>query len=171
MDAHNITIRTELRPGDIGYVIHLHGKLYGQEYAFGIGFELYVAQGMYEFHRQYDPVKDRVWICEDRGRIVGFLLLMHREGDAAQLRYFILEPAYRGLGLGKRLMGLYMEHLRKAGYRSSYLWTTHELAAAASLYKRYGFMLAEEKESDAFGKSLYEQKYELHDTTTLEGIS
>jgi peptidyl-dipeptidase Dcp len=96
---------------------------------------------------------------------------MHREGDAAQLRYFILEPAYRGLGLGKRLMDLYMEHLRKAGYRSSYLWTTHELAAAASLYKRYGFMLTEEKASDAFGKSLYEQKYELHDTTTLERIS
>ena len=169
MDAHNITLRTELKPGDIGYVIHLHGKLYGKEYAFGIGFEAYVAQGMLEFYRQYDPVKDRVWICEDAGRIVGFLLLMHREEDAAQLRYFILEPAYRGLGLGKRLMGLYMEHLRKAGYRSSYLWTTHEQTVAVSLYKRYGFILAEEKESDGFGKLLYEQKYELHDTTTLRG--
>ena len=170
MEINDITIRTELRPGDIGYIIYLHGKLYGEEYAFGIAFEAYVAQGLYEFYKQYDPLRDRVWICEHRDRIVGFLLLMHREGDAAQLRYFILEPEYRGIGLGKKLMGLYMEHLRQVGYRSSYLWTTHEQSTAVLLYKRYGFELTEEKASDAFGKSLYEQKYELHDTTSLERI-
>jgi ribosomal protein S18 acetylase RimI-like enzyme len=170
MEINDITIRTELRPGDMGYIIHLHGKLYGEEYAFGIAFEAYVAQGLYEFWKQYDPVWDRVWICEHRDRIVGFLLLMHREGGAAQLRYFILEPEYRGIGLGKKLMGLYMEHLRQAGYRSSYLWTTHEQRTAVLLYERHGFILTEEKASEAFGKSLYEQKYELHDTTSLERI-
>jgi GNAT superfamily N-acetyltransferase len=85
---------------------------------------------------------------------------MHR-GDAAQLRYFLLKPAYRGLGLGKKLMELYMDFYRQSGYTSSYLWTTNELPAAASLYSRYGFRLAEEKESSAFGKLLKEQKYVL----------
>ena len=168
MEKSDITIRTELRPGDIGYIIHMHGRLYGEEYALGITFETYVAKGLCEFYSQYDPVKDGVWICEHRGRIVGFLLLMHREEDAAQLRYFILEPEYRGIGLGRRLMDLYMEHLLRAGYRSSYLWTTHEQETAAILYKRYGFVLTEEKASEAFGKSLYELKFELHDTTSLE---
>ena len=161
IDPRNITVRTELRPGDLGYLIYLHGRLYGNEYNYGIGFETYVAQGVYEFYQQYDPERDRVWICEDGDRIVGFLLLMHRENETAQLRYFILEPAYRGLGLGKRLMNLYMEHLREAGYRHSYLWTTHELGTAAELYRRYGFQLTEEKRSEAFGKPLFEQRYDL----------
>lgn len=159
--APDITIRTKLRPGDLGHIIHMHGRLYSQEYDYGIAFEMYVAEGLGEFYRQYDPAKDRVWICEDKGRIIGFLLLMHREANAAQLRYFIIEPEYRGIGLGKKLVSLYMDWLRQAGYRSAYLWTTHELEAAASLYKRHGFTLVEEKPSAAFGKPLYEQKYEL----------
>jgi peptidyl-dipeptidase Dcp len=79
----------------------------------------------------------------------------------AQLRYFILEREYRGIGLGGRVMELYMEHFWRGGYRASFLWTTHELAAAAHLYQRHGFVRTEEKASDAFGKSLYEVKYEL----------
>ena len=156
----DITIRTELRPGDLGYITYLHGALYGKEYQYGISFETYVAAGLNEFYQQYDPSRDRVWICEHGEEIVGFLLLMHR-GEAAQLRYFLLEPAYRGLGLGKKLMEMYMAFYRQCGYTSSYLWTTNELPAAASLYTRYGFRLVEEKESSAFGKLLKEQKYEL----------
>lgn len=156
----DITIRTELRPGDIGYVVYLHGHLYAQEYGYGITFETYVAAGLHEFYQQYDPQKERVWICEHNNSIVGFLLLMHR-GKAAQLRYFILEPAYRGIGLGKKLVQLYMDFLRQAGYESSYLWTTDELPAAAHLYTRQGFVLTDEKPSTAFGKPLKELRYEL----------
>lgn len=157
----DIHIRTELRPGDLGYVVFLHGKIYGEEYQYGIGFETYVAEGLVEFYRQYNPERNRVWICEDHGRFVGFMLLMDR-GEAAQLRYFILDPGYRGLGLGRRLMALYMEFLQSAGYRSSFLWTTHELPAAAHLYKMAGFQLTVEKESTAFGKKLREQRYDIH---------
>jgi ribosomal protein S18 acetylase RimI-like enzyme len=156
----NITIRTELRPGDIGYVIHRQGVLYNQEYSYGIGFESYVAAGLDEFYHNYDPKTNRVWICEDNNKIIGFLLLMDR-GDAAQLRYFYLEPEYRGIGLGKKLMELYMEFFQQCGFKSSYLWTTKELDAASALYTRYGFRLVEEKPGDGFGKSVIEQRYEL----------
>jgi ribosomal protein S18 acetylase RimI-like enzyme len=158
----DIKIRNEMIPGDLGYVIHLHGLLYGREYNYGILFETYVAQGLHEFYKNYDPEKDRVWICEHNNKIVGFLLLMHREQNAAQLRYFLIKPEYRGIGLGKKLMDLYMEFFNQYKYQSSYLWTTHELHAAASLYKRHGFKLTEEKESIAFGKPLREQRYDLH---------
>jgi ribosomal protein S18 acetylase RimI-like enzyme len=156
-----ISIRTEMRPGDLGYVVHRHGKLYGEEYDFGIAFETYVGAGLHEFYTNYDPERDRVWICEHAEKIVGFLLLMHRENNTAQLRYFYLEPAYRGVGLGKKLMQLYMEFLVSRGYQSSYLLTTHELHTAAALYMRHGFMLTEEKESAAFGRTLKEQRYDL----------
>ena len=156
-----VTIRTDLRTGDLGYVVYRHGILYSREYDYGLSFEMYVAEGLAEFYRNYDPELDRVWICEHGQAIVGFLLLMHRDRAVAQLRYFYLEPEYRRLGLGKKLMELYMEFLVIRNYRASYLWTTNELDAAASLYMRHGFQLTVEKESTAFGKPLLEQRYDL----------
>ena len=156
----DIKIRTELSPGDIGCVIYLHGLLYKNEYGYGIEFETYVAEGLVEFYRQYNPKKDRVWICEHENKMVGFLLLMHR-GDAAQLRYFILKPEYRGIGLGNKLMSLYMDFLKEKKYKSTYLLTTDELLASAHLYKKFGFKLTEEKRSNAFGKPVVQQRYDL----------
>lgn len=161
MNIDDILIRSNILPGDLGFVIHRHGKLYGEEYNFGISFELYVSEGLREFYENYNSELDRVWICEHHERMIGFVLLMHRGNNAAQLRYFYLEPAYRGMGLGKKLMELYMDFLRKKNYSSSYLWTTNELHAAASLYKRYGFKLTEEIDSTSFGKPLKEQRYDL----------
>jgi peptidyl-dipeptidase Dcp len=156
----DISIRTELRPGDIGYVTYMHGALYSKEYNYGLQFESYVAKGLCEFYEKYNPERNRIWACEDNSRMIGFLLLMERD-QAAQLRYFLIEPEYRGIGLGRKLLNLYMDFLRQCGYKASYLWTTHELYAAASLYKRLGFQLTEEKESTAFGKPLIEQRYDL----------
>jgi peptidyl-dipeptidase Dcp len=160
ISLEDISIRTELRPGDIGYVIFLHGALYSREYNYGLQFESYVAKGLCEFYEKYDPGRNRVWVCEHNNRIVGFLLLMDR-GESAQLRYFLIEPEYRGIGLGKKLMNMYMDFLHECRYKESYLWTTHELSTAAFLYKRLGFKLTEEKESTAFGKPLTEQRYDL----------
>jgi GNAT superfamily N-acetyltransferase len=156
----DISIRTELRPGDVGYVTYMHGALYKQEYGYGIQFETYVARGLCEFYETYTPERNRVWVCEHRNRMIGFLLLMDRS-KAAQLRYFLIAPEYRGFGLGSKLLDLYMDFLHQCGYKESYLWTTHELATAASLYKRVGFELTLEKESTDFGKALREQRYDL----------
>ena len=134
--------------------------MYKNEYGYGIEFETYVAEGLVEFYRQYDPQKDRVWICEHENKIVGFLLLMHR-GEAAQLRYFILQPEYRGIDLGNKLMTLYMEFLKEKKYKSTYLLTTDELPASTHLYKKFGFRLTEEKPSNAFGKPVVQQRYDL----------
>ncbi|QEH42400.1 GNAT family N-acetyltransferase [Chitinophaga sp. XS-30] len=161
IDLDSIQIRTALKPGDLGYIIYRHGKLYSTEYDYGISFETYVGAGLHEFYQNYDDQLDRVWICEHNNNIIGFVLLMHRGNDTAQLRYFYLEPEYRGIGLGKKLMQLYMDFLKEKGYRHAYLWTTHELHAASSLYQRHGFRLTEEKKSTAFGKPLREQRYDL----------
>lgn len=159
-----INMRESLVHGDIGEITRLHGTVYGQERGYGMAFEAYVAESLAEFYHHYDADRDRIWLCESQGRIVGTLFLMHRD-DAAQLRYFLVLPEYRGLGLGKDLMGRYMAAMAACGYRRSYLWTTSELDAAAALYTRHGFVLAEEVPSVRFGKPLIEQKYvyEAHD--------
>jgi len=157
----DILIRTELVPGDLGYVIYMHGRLYKKEYNYGLHFESYVAAGLHEFYESIASSRSRGWVCEKDGKIVGFLALMDR-GDQAQVRYFILEPSVRGTGLGKKLMELYMEYLRASGFKGSYLLTTNELPAAAHLYTSNGFRLTEEKPvHHPFDKDVIEQRYEL----------
>jgi DNA-binding MarR family transcriptional regulator/GNAT superfamily N-acetyltransferase len=161
IDKREVSIRTRLEPGDLGYIAYLHGRIYDQENQYGLGFESYVLEGLGEFGTRYDPGKDRVWVCEHGREKVGFLVGVQRE-DAVQLRYFILLPEYRGMGLGRRLMDLFMEYVRERGYHKAYLWTTNEQHAAISLYTRYGFRCTEEKESMAFDKPLKERKYEFN---------
>lgn len=156
----DIIIRTALRPGDMGYITYLHGHLYSLEYNYGLSFEAYVLQGLNEFYQHYNAEKDGVWICEHNDKIVGALMLVNR-GTAAQLRYFILDPAYRGIGLGKKLMELFMDFLKSHDYQSAYLWTTQEQQTAALIYKKHGFKLTEERDSATFGKQLTEQRYDL----------
>jgi len=160
ISLEDISIRTELRPGDIGYVTYMHGALYHKEYGYSLQFESYVAKGLCEFFEKYNPERNCIWACEHNNSMIGFLLLMDR-GQAAQLRYFLIDPEYRGIGLGSKLMKLYMDFLYECDYKESYLWTTHELDTAAFLYKRLGFNLTEQKESTAFGKPLTEQRYDL----------
>jgi len=161
ISLQDISIRTVLKPGDIGHVVLLHGLLYNREYGYGLGFESYVAGSLSEFYKNYDKEKDCVWVCEYKQEMIGFLLLMHRENNSAQLRYFIIVPAFRGIGLGNKLMQLFTNFLKQKKYTSCYLWTTSELYTAASLYKRFGFVWTLERPSASFGKSLTEQRYDL----------
>lgn len=161
----DIRIRTRLRPGDIGYITYMHGVLYSKEYKYGPGFEAYVAKGLGEFQMNYDPSRSRVWICEHKEKIVGALVLVDR-GTSAQLRYFIIEPLYRGIGLGRKLMKRFMKFLKECGYTHAYLLTTDELPASAHLYTSSGFTLTEAKPGDPlFGKPVRELRYDLTVTT------
>ena len=155
----DIHIRNEIKAGDIGYITFLHGRLYSEEYQYGIGFEAYVARGLADFYEQFDSATSRVWVCKHHEQIVGFLALVNR-GHSAQLRYFLLLPNYRGIGLGEKLMSLYMQFLNERGYKQSYLLTTHELHAAASLYRKHGFKLVSQITTTAFGKEVIEDRYE-----------
>ncbi|MEP6894884.1 MAG: GNAT family N-acetyltransferase [Chloroflexota bacterium] len=165
----DISIRTELRHGDIGSILSMHGRLYYQEYGYTLPFEMYVAQSLAEFIEKYNPKRNRIWIwiCEhrrsspaDNDCMIGSLVLMDR-GQAAQLRYFLFEPEYRGMGLGRKLMDYFMDFLRSCNYKSSYLWTTEQQVTAAKVYKRYGYALTEEKPSTVFGVPLTQQLYDL----------
>lgn len=156
-----ISIRRKLVPGDIGTIIHLHGKLYHEEFGFGLGFETYVAESFSEFVKNFKEGLDQVWVCEYRNRLVGFISLVHRDPSLAQLRYFIIDPAFRGIGLGKKLTSEFLRTARKQNYQKAYLWTTTPLAKAASIYQKLGFKLVFEQESKSFGLPLMEQKYEL----------
>jgi peptidyl-dipeptidase Dcp len=122
----DLVVRNMVKPGDLGHLIYLHGM----EYVHGTQFETFVALGFHEFYANYDPDGDRVDL-RTQHRMVGFLLLIHRENNSAQLRCFLIQPEFRGVGLGKHLMQQFMSFLAAHDCRSACLWTTHELVAAA----------------------------------------
>src|SRR6266480_599204 len=98
-------IRTDIRPGDIGYIIHLHGILYAREHNLDHTFEGYVASGLGEFAKSFDERKDRLWIAVESGRIVGSIAIAGQADHIAQLRWFLVHPEARGRGVGGRLLG------------------------------------------------------------------
>lgn len=156
-----VTIRHDPRPGDLGRLTALHGVLYAAEYGFDHTFEAYVAETLGEFGRTARPGRDRLWLAERDGRLVGAVGIVAREGDAAQLRWFLVHPNARGHGLGRRLLAEALAFCRQAGYRSVYLWTVSPLAGAARLYTATGFRKTEEKKAQAlWGVTLAEQRYD-----------
>lgn len=65
----NITIRNDLKPADLSYVVYKQAELYSKEYEYGIAFESYAFAGMHEFYENYNPEADRVWVCEDEDNL------------------------------------------------------------------------------------------------------
>jgi GNAT superfamily N-acetyltransferase len=156
-----ITLRTDLRPGDLGSIVYLHGVTYAQERGFDPTFEAYVAGPLSDFVRSGNK-RQRLWIAERDGRIVGCVAIVAASPRTAQLRWFLVDPGTRGTGLGKRLLGEAVAFCKDCGYSEVILWTESALAAAAHLYQSAGFRKTEEKPGRMWGVDLVEEKYELH---------
>ncbi len=154
-------IRHHIKSGDIGYLTYLHGILCAKEYGYDQTFESYVAAGLAEFARSFSPGEDRIWLAEIKGRIIGSIAIVGHSREAAQLRWFLVHPAYRGLGLGKEFLKKALRFCKERKYETIFLWTTRELTEAGHLYTRFGFIKTEEKTHRIWGKRVTEEKYNL----------
>ncbi|HRD77782.1 MAG TPA: MarR family transcriptional regulator, partial [Hyphomicrobiaceae bacterium] len=65
-----VTLRHELKPGDIGHIITQHGLIYAREYGLDATFEPYVAKPLADFVLG-QPTSGRLWIAELGGAFVG----------------------------------------------------------------------------------------------------
>lgn len=155
-------IRHHIKPGDIGYLIYLHGILYAKEYGYDQTFEAYVADGLAEFVQSFRPDKDRIWLAEANGRIIGSIAIAGHSKVDAQLRWFLVHRDYRGLGIGKELLKDALQFCKECKYKTIFLWTTSELMAASHLYTRFGFTKSEEKMHEIWGKRVTEERYDLY---------
>jgi len=156
-----MNIRTQLKPGDIGYIIYLHGALYAQEYELDQTLEGDVAIKMGEFAKTYDPNKDYFAVAELNGQIVGSIVINGLSDEIALLRWFLVHPDARGRGLGHQLIDNALAFCRERGFKKVRLWTIGELKAAAHLYKEAGFVVTREETHEIWGAQRTEQEYEL----------
>ena len=149
------------QPGDIGWIIHRHAVLYAEEYGFDMRFEALVAQIAAGFIENFDAVRERCWIAERNGAVVGSVLLVKESHDVAKLRLLYVEPRARGLGIGSRLVAECVRFARQRRYRKISLWTNDILVSARRIYQAAGFRLVSEEPHQSFGRDLVGQIWEL----------
>jgi DNA-binding MarR family transcriptional regulator/GNAT superfamily N-acetyltransferase len=148
------------QPGDLGWIVHRHGAVYAEEFGWDESFEALVAEVAAEFLKRFDAKRERCWIAEQEGEIVGSVLLVKARDEVAKLRLLLVEKKARGLGIGERLIAECLRFARRAGYRRITLWTNDVLVSARRLYERAGFHLVRSEPHHSFGHDLVGETWE-----------
>lgn len=154
-------ISNTLESGDIGQIIRQHGLLYAREYGYDFTFEAYVAEPLAQFAKR-NSERERIWLARLDDEIVGTICICENSEREAQLRWFLVDPAARGKGLGKTLIEQALCFCKAENYSKVILWTVAGLAASKSLYIKHGFQLIHQEECELWGKVQLEQCYEKH---------
>lgn len=157
-----VDLRTELRPGDVGWIVQRHGAVYARETGFDATFEAYVAAPLAETVLRASP-RDRIWIAHrlPGGEPVGCIKLAEVAPGIGQLRWFLVDTPSRGTGLGRLLLDACLAFSRSLGHERVVLWTVAGLPAAAHLYAAAGFRLVESVPARRWGCDVVEEKREL----------
>ena len=151
----------EPEPGDLGLVVSRQARLYAEEYGWNRDYEALVAEIVAGFVRDFDPARERCWIAERDGEVVGSVFVVRQDDAVARLRLLYVDPVARGLGLGRRLVDECIRFARARGYRHLVLWTNDCLVSARRIYQAAGFRLTGEEPHHSFGKQLVGQTWEL----------
>ena len=134
----NIILRSDWRDGDLERIVDLHRRGYAHDTArYGADFLDHVRHTVEDADIPAHPAS-RVWFAEQAGRAIGCAAMVDR-GDRGQLRWVVLTPETRGLGIGKQLLAPALAHARVQAWRSVYLETTDSLDASMALYLQLGF--------------------------------
>ncbi|MFA6267021.1 MAG: helix-turn-helix domain-containing GNAT family N-acetyltransferase [Pseudolabrys sp.] len=159
--ARQYTLR-DPKPGDLGWIVAEHARVYTREYGWDHTFEGLVAQIVAEFAAKFDPACERCWIAEMDGEpVASVMLVKDAKPGTARIRLLIVSPKARGLGLGRRLTDECIEFARARGYGAITLWTHDCLKAARHCYEKAGFTLTSSNNKMSFGQNVVAEYWDM----------
>jgi len=150
--SERAVILREPRAGELGWIVYRHGALYSQEYGYDERFEGLVAKIVGEFVEHFDARRERCWVAEQNGEVVGSVFLVRGTEAVAKLRLLYVEPSARGQRIGEKLIAECVAFAQSAGYSKITLWTQSELLAARRLYEKAGFVCVMRESHCSFGR-------------------
>lgn len=151
---------TGYQPGGLARLCAMQTEYYARDWGFGHLYESVVASDIGEFLQRYEVDRDFVQLVLQEGVVKGGIVIDSRDGDLAQLHWFILHDDLRGMGVGRKLMSLAMQFVQERGIPRVYLTTFEGLNAARRLYEEAGFKLVGEKTASTWGREIREQRFE-----------
>jgi GNAT superfamily N-acetyltransferase len=151
-------------PGAIGRITELHAIYYHDNWGLDVSFETQVGRELSEFISGFQKNHDGFWVATVAEEFAGSIAIDGKQAHVqeARLRWFIVDPAFQGRGIGRLLLKEAIAFCRSAGYKKIYLWTFEGLDPARSLYERAGFQLREEHEVNQWERDITEQLFEMN---------
>lgn len=150
------TTRVAVAEGDEDW--HQVGRLV-RAYIGSLGFDIRF-QGpdaeLADLAASYGPPAGAALLAWVDGRPVGVTGVRRLDaGPDAELKRMFVEPAARGLGLGRVLGEAAIEQARGLGYRRLLLDSRASLVAACALYRRLGFVEVPPYRHNPFDDAVY----------------
>ncbi len=155
-------MRRELSPGDADAIVALHDRVYSSEYGLDGRFAATISWSVQAaVSRGWPERGGAAWIVDRQARLEGCLALTDEGSGVGRVRWFVLAPAIRGGGLGRRLMAELVSEASEVGLARLALETFSALSAAARIYRDLGFAIRWQRETDGWGPPITLQGYEL----------
>ncbi len=88
---------------------------------------------------KYAPPAGGVWLAHVEGALAGCVGFRPHDGGSCEMKRLWVRPAFRGLGLGRRLAETSIAAAGRAGYRTMCLDTLAFMDQARALYQTLGF--------------------------------
>ncbi|HEY0844874.1 MAG TPA: GNAT family N-acetyltransferase [Noviherbaspirillum sp.] len=154
-------------PGDIGWLISIHGKLYAEQFEFDSNFEKDIARKLIAFLDKQDDF-NRIWVATTGEEPIGSIAVSLKPDQSAFINFLLVKTAYRGRGVARSLMDKVVSHCRDNNIGLLSLETYSCLTAARKLYGQYGFTLSTrkvgvEKYGQSFDQEFWEKRLETSD--------
>jgi ribosomal protein S18 acetylase RimI-like enzyme len=137
-------VMTELRPAtaaDLEPVLGLHRDFFRED-----GYPFHAEESRTNLARLLgDPNLGRLWVMDDGGTLVGYLVLafgfsLEFRGRDAVIDELYVAPSHRARGLGRRALAVAEAACRELGVRAIHLVVERKKENARTLYRRAGFV-------------------------------
>lgn len=104
------------------------------------------SESLTEAHEKgYDPFgyftkAKRVWIAEIEGEVVGMMSVSIKRGDSVKISPILIDKAYRGRGIGRKLIERLVQFVRENNLRKIYCTVAIQNTVTLAFFDRLGFV-------------------------------